>query len=429
MLTFHPVNIDRELDRSHPLYVGHFFPVLKGMWWSKRRQRQGLIISVAIAWYRIMRENPTAPGFVERETLITNLTRQVKDAKVILERFFVVKKVGYNFNDGATKSPSIITPRRLGKKMFKAVEEILGEAKFEPSPPPKDHSKFTKSDVVVHAANEDKILSELRRTNREDLIPPVTWLLRQPSPITFYFTPAGSLMARDKSVWPIRSIELWPGWLRRELFGTVVDIENAYVQFIIQHLEKKYEHNPRRLQLKYPDLLRADRNKKEFRNELCQEILKLPPEKENIDVVKRLMMSLANGSNATPALMTNGSGRSEAVRIVHEACPHLSPTDLAKIGSRLSAITKQFSEARRDLCIYLLNEKPSRKNQKKIFKKYFSWEREARYKIWEASGKTGLHLHDGIDGVNTNLQPEELAKKILDTHGIKVSVDPVKQAQ
>src|SRR5690606_29363262 len=98
------------------------------------------------------------------------------------------------------------------------------------------------------------------------------------------------------------------------------------------------------------------------------------------------------------------------------------PTDLARIGSRLSAITRQFSEARRDLCIYLLNEKPSRKNQKKIFKKYFLWEREARYKIWELTNFTGLALHDGLDGIIVD-NPETFADTVFKKTNIRVKVD------
>ncbi len=415
MLVFHPVKIDRELDRSNPLYVGNFFK-LKGMWWNKRKMRQGLIISMALAWHRLHKNHPGGEGFIEKETLLTNITKQVKDAKVILERFFIIKRKGFNYG-ADNKSPSIITPRRLSKRMKKAIEEILDEALFDPGHAPTD-PKLTVSMVEVRRTD---VIQKLKDEGRDDLIAPVTWLLAQPSPIKFYFEATGSLQARDKSVWPIRSIELWPGWLRMELFGTSVDIESAYVQYIVQNLENKYTNNPRLLALKYPDLLRADKDKNAFRHELC-ELLMLKPEKANIDVVKKLIMALANGSNATPALMTNGSARSEAVRIVHEACPHLLPTDLVRVGKRLSIITKQFSSARRSLCTHLLNARPTRKNQKKIFSQYFTWERNSRYKIWEAGGKTGLMLHDGIDGMITTKSNQELADDISNLTSIRVSV-------
>src|SRR5271167_528054 len=407
MLTFHSVDIERELDRSHPLYVGNFFP-LKGMWWRKRKQRQGLILSIAVAWYRLMRHNPSASGFIEEDILITNLTRQVKDARVILDRFFKVTKIGFNFNNG-NKSPSTVTPKRLGKKMLTSIDSILNEIYFTPGPVPTS-PKLVKSDVHLEKNIEAYVMNRLKDDDREDLIPPVAWILKQNSPITFYFQASGKLQARDTSVWPIRAIETWPKWLREKLFGTVIDIENSYSQFLVHHLAKKYEKN--QLQLKYPDVLRTDRDKVNFRIELL-EMLKLEPSVENLKIVKSLIMSLANGSNASPALMTNGSGRSKAVCIVREACPDLLPTELAQIGKRLSAIAKQFAAARRDLCIYLFNARPTRENQKKIFSTYLEWERESRYKIWNATGQTGLMLHDGLDGVVSDKTEAELVQHVV----------------
>jgi hypothetical protein len=419
MLNFHTVDIERELDRQHPLYVGNFFS-LKGMWWTKRKQRQALILSIAIAWHRLLRNNPSGAGFVEEETLITNLTRQVKDARVILDRFFKVTKVGFNFNNGI-KSPSTITPKRLGKKMLAAVEDLLHEVHFSPGPEPTGKN-LVKSSVRLEKNIKSAVMTRLKYDEREDLIPPVAWILKQDSPITFYFRPSGKLQSRDTSVWPIRAIETWPGWLREMLFGTVIDIENSYSQFLVQNLERKYKSNPLRMELKYPDVLRSDRDKVNFRQELL-DLLKLDNTYENMKVVKSLIMSLANGSNASPALMTNGSGRSEAVRIVLVECPHLLPTELTKVGKRLSTIVKQFQGARRDLCIYMLKARPTRANQKKIFSIYLDWERKARYKIWNATGRTGLMLHDGIDGVVSDKTGAELVQHIAQQTSIRVSVD------
>jgi hypothetical protein len=425
MLSIYPVDIHRDLDRTHPLYVGHFFP-LKGMWWRKRKQRQGLIISMAIAWSRLVRKNMNNPGFLEEEILITSLTSQVKDARVILEHFFNVKRIGFNFGE-SNKSPSIIVPRRLGAKMQKAIDNLNGEVHFSPGAAPTG-VKYTESNVsVIYDGGTELMVKRLEEAGREDLIPPVTWLINEPNPIVFLFEPSGSLQARDKSVWPIKSIETWPGWLRQELFGTVVDIENAFVQYLVKNLEDKYADNPSRMELKFPDLLRADRDKQNFREEICRDLLRLPVNNESIAVVKHLIMSLANGSNATPTLLTNGSGRSEAVRIVLDACPHLSPTELLKVGARLSSITKQFKAAKRDLCIFMLKGLPTRENQKKIFHMYFDWERKARYMIHDAVGGTGLHLHDGLDGVVSDLSDKDLCDFIHEKTSVRVSVDRSKR--
>lgn len=419
MLTFYPVEIDQELDRTNPLYVGNFFS-LKNMWWRKRKQRQGLIISIALAWYRLAKKNKLAPGFLQEETFITGLTRQVKDAKVILEHFFTIDRLGYNFSEDM-KSATLISPKKLHNNMAKAIEAIINDVKFEPAEPPLS-DKYTRSQVVVRKEQAAVILRELVRLGREELVPPVTWLLNHENPITFYFEPAGNLQARDKSVWPIKSIELWPGWLRKQLFGTVVDLENAYLQFIMTNLEEKYKKNPQNLDMKYPDLVRAHKNKQTFREDICVNVLKLPYESDNIAIVKRLLMSLANGSTISPLTLTNGSGRSDAVRMIHSSCPHLSASDLKFAGERLGAITKQFARAKRALCIHLLGEKPSRANQRKIFQLYFEWERKARYAIWEMTGMTGLALHDGLDGIIVD-DPSTFADKVFEKTGYRVSVE------
>lgn len=420
MITFHPVEIDSDLDRNNPLYVGNFFK-LKGMWWKKRKQRQGLILSIASAWYRLMKSNPSAPGFINEEVLITSLTKQVGDARAILEHFFDITRIGFNFGDG-NKSPTLISPKKLDKDIVRVIRDIIDTVRFAPGPQP-ILENLTKSTVEVQKHRDFFIRQGLKKTNREDLLPAVNWLLLQEYPLTFFYARAGTLLERDKSVWPIKSIEMWPGWLRAELFGTVVDIENAYCQFVVKKLEEKYKDNPTRLELKYPDLLRSDRDKQNFRDELCRDYLKLELNDENNKVVKKLIMSIANGSNATPMLMVNGSNRSEAVRIVREAAPNLSSLELLKVGARLSIITKQFRGAKRDLCIFLLGAKPSRENQKRIYKMYFSWEREARHSIWKACNNTGLHLHDAVEGVITNLTNTELITLIAHKTSVRVSVD------
>lgn len=419
MLTFHSVEIEQDLSRNNPLYVGNFFS-LKGMWWKKRKQRQGLILSVAVAWFRLIRQNPNAPGFLKEEVLLTNLTRQVKDAKIILEAFFNITRIGFNFNDG-NKGPTLISPRQLNKKMFSAIEDIIMEVKFAPGLPPSG-KKLVQSEVKVQPFIKSYVIKRLTDDCREDLIPAVSWILKQDNPITFYFQPAGNLAQRDTSVWPIKAIETWPGWLRTTLFGTVIDIENSYCQFIVSKLEEKYADNIKFFETHYADILEADRNKQKYRESLCKDILKLEINDTNISVVKKLVMALANGSNASPALMINGATRSEAVRIVLEAAPHLLPSDLIFAGKRLNKIAKQFKSAKRDLCIYLLKSKPTRINQKKIFQLYFEWERQARYKIWDLTGFTGLALHDGLDGILVD-DPKTFAAKVFQKTGLKVKVE------
>ena len=419
MLTFHPVLIDRDLCRGDPLYVGNFFE-LKGMWWKKRKQRQGLVISIALGWYRMMKQNQGAPGFVKAETFITHLTRQVKDAKIILEAFFEIDRLGFNFS-GGDKSPTIISPKKLGQSMIDAVESITNEVRFDPGSPPSERGHVVSS-VKISTTKSARIIKELKSAGREDLIPAVSWLLEHDS-LSFYYKPSGKLQARDTSVWPIRAIENWPGWLRAQLFGRVIDIENSYCQFIMNSLNDKYSNNPAIIKMKYPDIVRSVSDKVNFREEICREVLRLPVNDSGISAVKRLLMSLANGSNATPALMVNGSGQSDAVRIVLAANPNLQPSELLNAGKKLSFIARQFRYSKKDLCSFLLGQKSSAENVKKIFTLYFDWEREQRYKIWEAVGRTGLHLHDGIDGIQMNMSDSELQQHIVLKTSVRVSVE------
>jgi hypothetical protein len=422
MLTFHNVELDYDLIRGDALFVGNFFK-LRGMWWTKRKQRQGLILSIAVAWYRSMQQNKSAPGFIEEEVLITSLTRQVKDAKVILEYFFDINRVGFNFPNGLN-SPTLISPKKLSKKLILAIESIINVVRFSPGQQPDKKELYNISYVKAQTNKTEAIKKKLTDTQREDLWPACQWLLSQTEQIPFYYTGAGKLQAREKSVWPIKSIETWPGWLRELLFGeTIIDIENSYFQFMMQKLELKYANDLNLLKLKYPDLVRADKDKQNFREELCKDYLKLPVNTENLKVVKKLIMALANGSNATAGLMAIDTGRSEAVAIVHQAIPDMLPSDSERIGNRLSVLTRQFKAAKRDLCIYLLNEKPTRLNQKKIFQQYFIWERQARHAIWNATGNTGLMMHDGIDGIISNKSEKELMHLIAHQTSLKVSVD------
>jgi hypothetical protein len=414
MLYFYPVKIDRELDRDHPLFVGNFYS-LKGMWWSNRKKRQGLIISIAVAWYRLVRDNKTAPGFIEEETFITHLTKQLRDVRKVLDFFFTVTKIGYNFDNGS-KGPSVITPKKLSNYYFLAIENLLAEIRFDPGNEPLE-TDLIKSSVTVRG--NSGLLKELALKKRDDLIPPVAWLLKQKE-VNFYFKASGKLKARDTSVWPIRAIETWPSWLRDSLFGQSIDLEAAYLQFVILNLKKKYADNPDDLSKQYASLLDLHDNKLEFRERL-RKLIKLPDTHEGKKTVKKIIMSLANGSNISAALMTCQASRSEVARIIHLANPDLTPLEQISIGNELSTIAKQFKRARKELCTFLLKSSATRKNQKLIFHKYLAWERDARYQIWQAIGKNGLHLHDAIEGLSIS-NPLATAQLIQEKTKLKVSI-------
>lgn len=420
MLMFLQVKFDGEIERSNPLHVGKFFN-LENTWWKKRKQRQIAILSIALTWYKIVKQNPCSCGFIQHEVMLTTLSSKLSDSRKIIEHFFEISKLGFNFGNGS-KSPTLITPRRLDKRIFNAIEKISDNLSFDPGEEPVGLG-LIESVVKVRVKRSNYILEQLSASDKTYLIPAVRWLLSKNQPIKFYYERSGKLQARDKSVWPVKSIETWPGWLRTELFGRVVDIENAYCQFIMNNLEEKYHDNVGVIRLKYPDICQSVHDKSNFRNYICVELLKLEPFEDNIKIVKRLIMSLANGSNITPGLIISNSQRSEAAKLIREANPNLTPAEMIECGKRLSFIAKQFRSAKKDLCTSLLNAKPTSKNAKRIFQRYFEWERVQRYKIWEAVGKSGLMLHDGIDGVEHHLEDDVLEQHIAHQTQVRVSVE------
>jgi len=420
MLFFHRVEFKELPKRDDPLYVGHFFP-LKGMWFKKRVERQQMIYSVAIAWYRIASKQIKSPGMLSEEMFVTSLTSQDRAARSLIEHFFTITKLGFNYNDGTNHAPTVVSPKKLPDSYVYSIEKHLKDVTYHPGPAPTNDS-YIQSNVKVRQHRASYILQRLEDDERTDLSAAVKYLLQR-DVHTFYYRPSGKLQARDTSVWPIRSIETWPGWLRSELFGTTIDIENSFCQYVVSYLEKSHVGREQILRLKYPDLLRAVYDKQNFREELCRDVLRLPTHDENISLVKRLVMALANGSNCTAGLMTSDS-RSEAVRIVKEASPDLSPTEMISAGDRCHKIARQFRAAKREMC-FIFGMKPTRDNLKMVFHKYFDWEKEARYAIWTATGKTGLMLHDGLDGVVTDMGEEELTELIARTTKLRVSVETV----
>ena len=418
MLLFSTVRLGSELSRDHPLFVGNFFP-LKGTWWRKRRQRQGLIISVALAWYRLTRGQRRSPGFLTEELYLSRFPGGSGDARVILERFFKIDRLGFNIN--GSSAPTIIRAKKLPPRLVAAIEGLTATVDFDPGRPPSG-SAFLRSHVAIRQVGE-AIYDRLAKDGRDDLVPVVRWLQARRPTIDFYFRPSGRLQARDTSVWPVRAIETWPSWLRHQLFGTSVDIENAFTQFLLTHLRRKHEGKEVQLRLKFPDLFRLDESKREFRAEICERLLHLEPSEENISVVKRLVMSLANGSNISGVMLAAASGRSEAVRIIRQFAPHLSTNQYIAAGDRLSHLAKQYRKAKREVCL-ALGKRPTAAGQKEVFKLYFQWERQARHALWSSSGETGLMLLDGRDGVISGLADADLLEKLQRETEIKVSVTP-----
>lgn len=383
----------QPVHNSDPLHVDNFYPDKQRLHHRTRNKRQDLILYLANLHNAAIRTGMPL-GMIHIPMRLMSLRDWCQDYHVVLNAFFDVWQRGYNLGDG-NHEISTLVPKKLSTGPVREASQHASSLVFSPGPAP-DSKVISK--VYVRQSKRDQILKRLADCQRLDLHSPVEWLLDRPE-VNFHFEPSGKLQQRDTSVWPIRGVETWPSWLREELFGPGIDIDSAYTQFLIAHLRVVMLDQPSLLNMLYPDLLRSLTDKKRWREELCCEVLGMEVNDENIGIVKRLCMSLANGSRISPAILTGSRAFSMTSDIVISCTDDVSVLNLMRIGKRLEAIGKQYVMARKAICAHHLRRNPSRANQKLVFSSYFEWERAARYMIWEEVGRHGVMVHDGIDGV------------------------------
>lgn len=417
MTTIYKVRANRDLHPSDPLHVGNFYPDVQRRHRGKMQDRQDLILYLAQLHSTAIAHCATTNkprGFCEVPFRLMSLRDWVHDYRVVLDYFFEVKQAGFSFGDGGHEistlipkniQPSVPTSLHLGASVVRHLRYVVPER-------PDDG---VVSKVYIQKQNADYISERLASENRADLRAACDWLLMQQE-VNFVFQPSGKLKQRDTSVWPVVAIETWPSWLREALFGGGIDIENAYTQFLVNHLRKT--HDSKKMGLLFPDLLAAVDDKVRWRFGLC-EALGIPCDDEGVSTVKKICMSLANGSRISPAILTGGRAFSVTAEVVIKATNDISLENLDRIGARLQKISRQYSNAKRTVCNQLLGLNPTRANQKKVFSSYFEWEREARYAIWSAVGQHGIMVHDGIDGIPPEYTVD--IQKIIDTVGLKVT--------
>lgn len=392
-MTIYQVRSPEGLHHLDPLHVGKFYPHQERHHPRLMQDRQDLILYLANIHRAAVSSNKPL-GFCEIPMRLTSLREWVYDYKVCFDYFFEVKQVGFNLGADNYEISTVI-PKKLDEQV---ITPIKARKLIYLTPPLPKEGVVSKVYIQQHL--KDQILDKLAASGRLDLHAPVNWLLNHPTPeVNFYFVPAGKLKMRDTSVWPIAAVETWPSWLREMLFGEGIDIESAYTQFLMESVKEAYANDPRYLDVFFPDLLRSLTDKAQWRKELCVDILGLEHNDENISVVKKICMSLANGSKISPGIMIGHGSYSITRDIVIKAAHDITPTNLIRIAERLSKIAKQYGRARKVVCMNELRMNPTRINQKQVFATYFEWEREARYKIWEAVDRHGIMVHDGIDGI------------------------------
>lgn len=410
----YPVKTQKRIHPSDPLHVGHFYGKQRNHI-SMMDERQALILYLA-RMHQLAIDSGMPRGFCRIPISLTRLRKWVYDYRVALDYFFTVEQTGFRISND-NKELSIIVPKDLGTQ--KDPEEIMRaiiEKNLEYAVPPIP-TEGVVSKVFIQFENGEYIREKLKEHKRFDLWAPVEFLLNYPSPeINFWFKPSGKLQLRDTSVWPIHGIETWPSWLREALFGTGIDIESAYTQYLL-NIIRTSEGGERRCELMFPELIQSFENKSQWREDLCIK-LGIFPDDEGIHAIKKICMSLANGGKISGAIATSTSGHSSVKDVLMDALPGASLDRLFKAGEALGSISREYTQARRIACLTETSKYPSRKNQKAVFRSYFQWEREARYAIWETVGRIGIMVHDGIDGIPKDLC--DSAAHVLNDIGLRV---------
>lgn len=389
------LRLDAPLPPMHPLHWSRFWPNLQRLHKARNEARQDLILWLANLYAGAVKTGKPL-AFCEVQVRLMDFRNMVRDYKVALDYFFHVKQTGYYIDDENNEVTTLI-PKKLGFTEFGNIDKIANTLSYVLPELPTD----TIISKVYRNSNIDRheLINEVISNNRPELIPALNWILDQPyDEFNFHFKPSGKLKLRDTSVWPISGIETWPGWLREKLFGGGIDLDAAYVQFLLQQLRESIT-NEKTLRLLFPDIVRMLYDKEAFREELCVKVLNLPYTDVNRSRVKQILMSLANGSRISPGLLLSGSSYSQTTGIVLDAVHDANCSQLEVIGLRFQQIANQFSAAKKRVCMSMLKCKASRENQKKVFLGYFEWERKARYAIWEAVDRHGLMVHDGLDGI------------------------------
>jgi hypothetical protein len=420
-VTLKKVPLTTEVSVDSPLHVDNFVPKGKGSRWAKKmKERQELVIGCASLWKRLTRGRLAheMPAFFETDTYIMAATANDRLARGIVEKFFKVTKLGFKISEDL-KAPSSIIARKLEPALEQAIKDIFKVptlyfvAGYDPGEKP---TEGLVSMVTVDASTADDVIFRLGQEGKVDLIPQINWLKDHPE-TEFYFRPMGMGDGRDTSSWPIKNICSWPSWVRTSLFGESADIDSSLPQFIVHGVDKQRTriygsigYTPR--QNNYEWMRDADctyypfnlvYNKEETRRFLIEDICKLEMNSKNVSDLKHVVSAICNGSRFTRGLYNSGGGRCAAVSMIRNLLRNVEGEDLDHAVYEFEKLYRNFQFARhRTMAAYgfLYRKGISAKEKKKmLFREYFKWERVQRMKMWEAAGRRGLHLHDGIDGL------------------------------
>ena len=231
----------------------------------------------------------------------------------------------------------------------------------------------------VYYNPDSKLIDDLLIADALDLVQIVEWMKSNPQ-TPMIFVPSGELKLRHTSRWPIRNIEGWPSWVRQRIFKSFVDIKSAYLQFIVNALETEIGMM---LDRYFPNIL----NLWYDQNSIIAEIASVLNVDQDIHrkKIKSIIMSLAMGSAVSTKMILNAPKRSSICSSVVEICPFITESQANELTSILKPLMTEFKSAR-GICDISM---PT----------YFSWEHEKRMILWEYCSRTGVMMHDGLDGI------------------------------
>jgi hypothetical protein len=305
-------------------------------------------------------------GVGEFEISLLSLRKLVRDYQPAFDFFFEVVKKGYRYSADDKQLTTVIP---------KMVSYII-DSSYNYVPPERPDGTFSK----VYVLRDDTLVNDVIKTGLLHLVPKIQFLQSGPGEFNFIFKPCGDLELRDTSIWPIEGIETWPAWVRSRLFGSGVDIKSAYIQFVIENISEHYKTRSRNL---FDKIFILWERPDEIRNKVAK-ILNIDANLHKKEI-KKLLMAVAMGSKVSPTLVFNDVSFSRCSTIINKLQPGISEQQALEISNLLTPIGTQFKLAKNTV--------------ETSMNKYFIWERERRYVIWELVDRHGIMMHDGIDGI------------------------------
>ena len=347
--------------------------------WSKRTTKDVYIkkkelVQLLCFYHSVAMKRKHQFGSAEFQISLLALRSLVRDYQPAFNFFFEVVKKGYRFS-GDEKELTTVVPKAIGF-------EICDDYKFIPDDRP-EGGVISKVQIV----EDPTLVHDVMRAGLFHLIPKIKFLQDGPGEVNFIFMPAGDLGLRDTSVWPIPAIETWPGWVRSRLFGRGVDIKSAYVQFVIESISQHFETRSRIL---FDKIFMLWEDPRRVREKIAN-ILGVSYEDHKKDI-KGLLMAIAMGSKVSPSIVFHDVSYSRCSTLINRIQPAVTEDQASEICNLLTPLQSQFKFAKKTLKIDM--------------EKYFIWERERRYLLWELVERYGIMMHDGIDGIPENLIDE-----------------------